>query len=248
MLATRQGSLTLALLCAAVAAGILVFALSSYKSGLKTVTPQTTVLVATAEIPPGTSGKTLASEDLYKSVPVLASQLAVGAITDAAVLQDVTAQETILPGQQLTTTEFAATTGVVALLGSNQRAVSISIDEPHGDTDVLQAGDRVDMYATFGSVMVLLVRGALVLKPATAVPAKDGATTIAGGSMVLAVSAVQAPQVGYAMDNGKIYLALEPTNPSYTPPAQLTTQSIIASAIAVSSSGPGATLNTGAGP
>jgi hypothetical protein len=104
------------------------------------------------------------------------------------------------------------------------------------------------MYATFGSVMVLLVRGALVLKPATAVPAKDGATTIAGGSMVLAVSAVQAPQVGYAMDNGKIYLALEPTNPSYTPPAQLTTQSIIASAIAVSSSGPGATLNTGAGP
>ncbi len=248
MLATRQGSLALALLCAVVAAGILVFALNSYKSGLKTVTPQTTALVATAEIPQGTSGKTLASEDLYKSVPVLASQLAAGAITDAAVLQDVTAQETILPGQQLTTTEFAATAGVVALLGPNQRAVSISIDEPHGDTDVLQAGDRVDLYATFGSTMVLLVRSALVLKPGTAAPVRAGGATIAGTSMVLAVSTEQAPEVGYAMDNGKIYLALEPTNPSYTPSAALTMQSIVESAIAVSGSGHGATLNTGAHP
>ncbi|MGP0048189.1 MAG: RcpC/CpaB family pilus assembly protein [Solirubrobacteraceae bacterium] len=248
MLATRQGSLTLALLCAVLAAGILVFALNSYKSGLKAVTPQTTVLVATAEIPQGTSGKTLASEGLYKSVPVLASQLAAGAITDAAALQDGTAQETILPGQQLTTAEFAATTGVAALLGPNQRAVSISIDEPHGDTDVLQAGDRVDLYATFGSTMVLLVRSALVLKTPSAVPVKEGATTIAGSSMVLLVSTEQAPEVGYAFDNGKIYVALQPTNPSYTPPADLTMQSIVDSAIAVSGSGSGATLNTGAHP
>src|ERR1019366_10393882 len=54
MLATRQGALVLALVCAACAAGIQLFALGQYKSAQTTPqTVQATVLVATAEITKG---------------------------------------------------------------------------------------------------------------------------------------------------------------------------------------------------
>jgi Flp pilus assembly protein CpaB len=149
MMATRQGSLTLALLCAACAAGILMFALGHYKSGLHTVTPQATVLVASGEISKGTSWQTIASEGLYKSAPVVATQVSPGAISDAGQLVGDTAAVNILPGQQLTTNDFSTTVGVSGTLAPSERAVAISIDEAHGATDVLQAGDQVDIYANF---------------------------------------------------------------------------------------------------
>ncbi len=238
MLATRQGSLTLALLCAVCAAGILIFALGRYKSGLKTVTPQTTVLVATAAIPKGTSGETVAAERLYKSVPMISSQLAAGAISDAAVLQGSIAQSDILPGQQLTSEDFAADAGVTGVLSPGERAVSVTIDEAHGDTDVVQAGDHVDIYSTFavtkGTVsaptMILLVPNALVIKPASSAATRAGGTSISGSSLVLAVPTNQAAEVAYASDNGKLYLTLRPTNASATQPVYLTTESIVAAA------------------
>ncbi len=252
MLATRQGSLTLALLCAVCAAGILIFALGRYKSNLRTVTPQSTVLVATAEIAKGTTGQSVAAERLYKSTPVIASQLAPGAISDAGELVGQTAQTDILPGQQLTSQDFAADAGVTGMLSPNERAVSITIDEAHGDTDVLQAGDHVDIYSTFNvengnasvPTMVLLVPDALVLKPASAVPVREGGTEISGGSMVLAVPTMQAAEVAYSSDNGKLYLTLRPTNAAVTDPVWLTEKSIVNAA----ASEPGLTTNTGVHP
>jgi pilus assembly protein CpaB len=257
LLATRQGSLTLALLCAACAAGILMFALNNYKANLRAPTPQATVLVATGEIAKGTTGQTVASEGLYKSTPVLATQVVPGALSDAGELTGMTAQSDILPGEQLTTADFSAVSGVTGLLSPTQRAVSVSIDEAHGDTDVLQAGDRVDVYATFavsqknstlqGNEMVLLVRNALVLKPASSTAVREGGTSVTGASLVLAVSMQQAPEVGYAMDNGKLYLALAPSNPSVTPKTLVTVAGIIQATTGAIGSG-AIILNTGTQP
>jgi pilus assembly protein CpaB len=168
MLATRQGALVLALLCAACAAGILMFALGQYKSGLKTTTQtvQATVLVATAQIPQGTAGNVVAARGLYKSTPIVATQLQPGAVSDAATLAGKVATTNILPGQQLTQTDFSAPTGVIGLLTPDQRAVALNISESPGATDILQAGDRVDVYATFGPKMVLLDSNIAVVKPA----------------------------------------------------------------------------------
>ncbi|MGH3266044.1 MAG: Flp pilus assembly protein CpaB [Trebonia sp.] len=263
LLATRQGALTVALLCAVSAAGIIFFSLSRYKANLRTPTPQATVLVSTAEIPKGTAGNTIASEKLYTSTPVAATQVTPGAISDASVLAGETAQTTILPGQQLTTTDFTARTGVAGVLTPGQRAISVTIDEAHGDTDVLQPGDHVDIYTTFNvsktnsnatnATMILLVPDALVLKPASATPVLSGGKSITGSTLVLSVSAAQAPQVGFAADNGKLFLALRPTNASPPSAAIVTQRSIIASALSAATAlsakpalGSNTTTNNGA--
>jgi Flp pilus assembly protein CpaB len=171
LMATRQGALMLALLCAVCAAGILVFALGKYKSGLTTVTKQATVLVATGSIPKGTPGDQIASRGLYKSMPIVASQLAPGALSDASFLQGKTASVPILPGQQLSVADFTGVVGVAGLLTPDQRAISLAISEAPGNNDVLQPGDRVDVYGAFSTsggdkIVILLDPNSLVMKSA----------------------------------------------------------------------------------
>jgi len=252
LLATRAGAVTLALLCAVVATGLLVFALSSYKHTTQAVIPQATVLIATGEIRQGTSGDAIAAERLYKSTPVAATQLSAGAISDSSVLAGKTTSAAILPGQQLTLADFATAPGVTGLLAPDQRAVSLTIDESHGDTDVLLAGERVDVYADFpvGGVPteVLVVSDALVIKPASATPTSGAGKSIAGASLVLAVTASQAPEIGYALDHGIAYIAVRPPNASAPPVPFTTIGTIVAAAPAQTSatanSSTAATANT----
>lgn len=231
LLATRQGSLTLAVLCAACAAGILMVALRQYKSHLRVTPPQATVLVATAEIRKGMTGQEVASEHLYKSTPVVASQVTPGAISDAGALAGEAASTDILPGQELTTTEFAAAAGVTGVLSPGQRAVAVNIDEAHGDSDVLQAGDHVDVYDKTQVGQILLDTDVVVIKPATQ-PAKAGGTTVTGASLVLAVDSKVVPEIQWANDNDKLYLALRPANAAKTPGEVVSEQSLIRSAVA----------------
>lgn len=233
LLATRRGALMLAVLCAVAAAAILVFALGRYRTGLRTVTKQATVLVATGNIPKGTSGNAIAARGLYKPLPIVSTQLAAGAISDASLLQGKILSTTVLPGQQLTLADFTAVTGLTGVLAPNQRAISVAVDEAHGDTDVLQSGDRVDIYAQLANgqkatTMILLVPDALVIKPGSSVPASVGGVSISGASLVLAVTAQQAPQVAFASANGSLYLSLRPANATPTPPSATTLNSILA--------------------
>jgi Flp pilus assembly protein CpaB len=236
LLATRKGALTLALVCAVAAAGILVFALGRYRSNLQVVTKQATVLVATGNIPKGTAGDAIAARGLYKSMPIVASQLAAGAVSDASVLTGKVVATNVLPGQQLTLSDFTSVSGVPGLLTPDQRAVSVTIDEAHGNTDVLQPGDGVDVYTTLsgankvGSAVYLLVPNAQVIKVAGA-PTVVGGQTVAGGSLVLAVSSHQAPEVALASSQGSLYLALRPANGTKSSVTPTTVDSVIASSL-----------------
>lgn len=239
LLATRAGALTLALVCAIVAAGLLVFALGQYKQKNQTPTVQATVLVATGEIHKGTTGVAIAAANLFKSTPVLASQVVPGALSDSSTLKGSVAQADILPGQQLTAAEFTTVVGVAGQLGPGQRAVSVSIDEAHGDTDVLAAGDSVDVYAALSSkgtpFLSLLIPDALVIKPGGAAAAPAAGTTaptpaVTGTSLVLAVSAAQAPQLAYVADNGKLWIILRPADATNPVPGITTLSSILTTA------------------
>lgn len=217
LLATRQGSLTLAVLCAAVAAGVLMFALRHYKSSLRAAPQPATVLVATAEIPKGTPGQTIAGQHLYKPEQVVTSQVSPGALSDAGGLAGEVTASNILPGQQLAAVDFTTSAGVTGMLSPSQRAVSITTDEAHGDTDALQAGDHVDVYDHVPGVgQVLLDPDVLVIKPAGG-PAKAGGTTLPGSALVLAIDTKLVPEVLYAADSDKLYLALRPTDASKSP-------------------------------
>jgi Flp pilus assembly protein CpaB len=261
LMATRQGAMMLALLCAVCAAGILVFALGKYKSGLKTVTQQATVLVATGAIPRGAEGSSLATRGLYKSMPVVASQVTPGALSDAAYLQGKTASTTILPGQQLSVADFTGVVGVTGLLTANQRAIALSISESPGANDVLEPGDRVDVYTFFPDChcVVLTDPNVLVLKsaagpastsassggtasaPPTSTAAGSGTATspaagnpsiIAGGSLVLSVSSQEASNIVFASQTGQTYLTLRPIKSTTTPRPLTTLASVIKDSVA----------------
>lgn len=233
LLATRQGSLTLALLCAVCAAGVLMFALGRYKTSLKPAVQQATVLVSTGVIHKGETGQEIAAQHLYKSTPVVSTQVAPGALSDAVAIAGQTARADILPGQQLTAADFSTLVGLDQTLARNQRAVAVSIGESPGITDALQAGNRVDVYSLFtpktgAPELVLLNANAEVLKPATPVAIKSGSQTITGSSMLLALDDNKANQVIFSALQGSLYLALRPLKSSQTPPYATNLSSVLA--------------------
>ena len=216
MLATRRGALALALLCALVATGILLFAIGKYKHAVVSPAKQVTVLVASKEIHQGTAGALIGSQQLYKVTPTLATQVSPGAITNAASLAGKVAASNIYAGAQLTAADFtvAGSGSLVNALTPTERAVAVTLDPAHG-TGVLQTGDHVDVYGSFSAgsstVVSLLVPNAVVLKAATAA----GST----GSVLLGVSMTLSPRVMWVFDNGKIWLelrGLNATNPKPT--------------------------------
>jgi Flp pilus assembly protein CpaB len=151
ILATRQGSLLLAFLCAVCAAGVLIFALGRYKSNVQKPIPQATVLVSTGEIAKGTTGAEIAAQHLYKPMPIAAASVTPGALTDSAQLATATASTEVLPGQQLTSADFATIINPAAVLKPGQRALEIAISGASGAVDITQPGSRVDVYIS-GSV------------------------------------------------------------------------------------------------
>jgi Flp pilus assembly protein CpaB len=241
--ASRKGALLLALLCAGAAAIILVVAVGQYQQSATPTTVQDTVLVATHVIQKGTSGDTIAQQQLYESTPVSVKSIAPGALTNAAALQGVYAVNTILPGQQLTAADFQGQGGPVTQLAPDQRAITVTFDGQHGNIGVIAPGDHVDVYGSFnyagfgnlgqgpvkgaatsgGSsvpIVRLLVANALVLKAPAATTAIGGSNGT-NGNVTLAIPEVQAPDVAFAADWGKVWLTLRPANA--TPTSQAAT-------------------------
>lgn len=234
--ATRHGALALALVCAVGAAVILLMAIGHYRSSVSTAGKQESVLVAGGTIQKGTSGEVIASEKLFKTMPVLTKSVAAGAVTDTTALQGKVATQDILPGQQLTAGDFAVRSGYGSELAPDQRAMSIPLDSSHGLSAVVQAGDHVDVYAgltadvngsqsstggagvTSGSAttsvgMRLLMADVPVLAVNLNVGSGMGSSGVSQQSdVVLKVAASQAGALAFASDNGKVWLVLRGAN------------------------------------
>ena len=229
VLATRQGSLMLAVLCAICAAGVLVFALGRYKTNVTTqqqqqvVVPQTSVLVATGEITKGMTGTEIAKKKLYKVEPVSTSAVTLGALTDAGELSAQSAVSDILPGQQLTSTDFSELASVSLVLSKGERAVEIALSGAPGAVDITNANSRVDIYGAAtassdggatagttvpGSSYQLIQQNVRVLKPATSTPVTIGNQSVGGSTLVLIVARSHVEQL--ISDAGSLYLVLRP--------------------------------------
>jgi Flp pilus assembly protein CpaB len=237
VLATRQGSLLLAVLCATVAAAVLVFALARFKANVAKPIPQASVLVATGEINRGMTGAEIAREKLVKTMPVAADQVSAGAIDDTTQIMSATASTDILPGQQLSTSDFGTVSDVAQAISHGDRAVEISTSEAPGATDITAQGSRVDIYTKLSGDVTynLVATNVLVLKPATATPVTVGNTQVPGSTLVVEVPDAKVQTVINASSG--VYLALRPTtqgariplpdndvaSPSTTPAAATTT-------------------------
>jgi Flp pilus assembly protein CpaB len=223
LLSTRQGTLGLAVLAGLLAIGALLTFMSGYKRNLDKGAQPVTVLVAKGELPKGSSGDLVAKKGLFQATGFKRDQVADGAITDPASLRGLVAVREIVPGQQLTTADFARPSDpVLSKLGDDQRAVSIPFDTAHGMLGDVQPGDHVDIYAGFQiqadgasrprPVLRVLLQDVEVLKAPASNQKSQG---LAAGAtqtqnLVLRVRDQDAPGLAFSSDNGKVWIVLRP--------------------------------------
>jgi pilus assembly protein CpaB len=225
LFSTRGGTLALAGLTALIAA-VAVFAyVKHYRSSVEEGGVPATVLVSSSPIVKGTPGNVVATKHLYQAQTIRESQLREGAISDPSSLQRRVAKTDILPGQQLTVSDFtSAKAGLAAELAGLQRAITISIDSSHGMIGQIDEGDRVDVYAGFTlnpvddrgvpigagqarPVLRLIMQNVPVLKVIKS--SRLGGSS--GDSQVtLKTASYQSQKLAFASDNGKVWLVLRP--------------------------------------
>ena len=220
LLKTRQGTIVVGVAAAVLAAILLLVYLSHYRSSVKGSTEPVTVLVAKRLIPKGTSGSSIAAQNLFVVTTIPKGQLKLAAINDPAVLQGRVAAADIYPSQQLTTSDFTTRTvgALAAQLTGRWRAISLpTLDAAHGLSPDVQAGDHVDVYAQVQGALGLVLPNVLVLVSPT--QATTGSSAPVSGNYILRVPSRLAARFAYIGDNGKFWLVLRPaTKPSATLP------------------------------
>ena len=227
LLATRRGTVLVATGCAIVAAGIIIFAMSSYRHNVNAENSPETVFVASGLIQKGTSGEAIASGQLFKPTSIATKQVSSGAIADAAQLHGKVATANIYPGQQLTSSDFTASGGIPSELGPIQRAMTITVDSAHGMVGQIHNGDHVDVYADLQSgsgetqqfVRLLLANVPVLNAPSSASSNGFGSSNPSNqqSNVTLKVDSDQAGALAFASDNGKIWLVLRPANAIQAP-------------------------------
>jgi Flp pilus assembly protein CpaB len=204
---SRGGAVALGIAAAILAGILLLVYLNRYRESVQAESAGTPVLVAKSLILKGTSGTQVAQKDQYQAAEFERSDVKAGAIADPAYLSGRVAVNDILPGQQLTTTDFTTTTtdAVDTRITGPQRGISVSIDNVHGSLSQLQVGDHVDIYIGAGSkggqALVKLFRSNVLVM---ALPSGDT------GNLVLRVLSRDAADFAFAADNMQLWFVLRP--------------------------------------
>jgi Flp pilus assembly protein CpaB len=209
LFSSRRGTALLGLAAAVLAGVVLLVYLNSYRSSVRSSGEPVTVLVARNLIEKGTSGNDVAGKQLYQAAEIAKDEIKTGALTDASALRGTIAAADVYPGQQLTTTDFVvqASDSIPLSLTGNERGISLALDESHGLTGPLHAGDHVDVWRggeTAAVPLKLLVADVTVLS-APATPTGGGA-----GNVVLQLNWWEIPRVASAFDDGGLWLILRP--------------------------------------
>jgi pilus assembly protein CpaB len=232
---SRIGAFGVAGVLAVAAAALVLVYLANHDSSLKSSSGKVTVLVATRTIPQFTPGNQVVDGRMFRESSVSRDALADGAITDPDALKGLVARNDVYPGEQLTTNQFqrSDTTNVAVKLQPDQRAVGFPVDPASGLIGQIQAGDHVDVVATFdvlpigknglpltgGQAIPLtrtIVSNALVLtapQPSSS-GTGNGGDSAHGPSMTLAVGTDDVNRVMFAQQKGAIWFVLRPPGSS----------------------------------
>jgi Flp pilus assembly protein CpaB len=243
---TRRGTLTIALLGALIAAGILVVALHKYRQGIETAHKPVSVLVASRFIEKGTSGAAIGVGQYFRATRVSEKQVEGGALANSASLHGEVAAVDIYAGQQLTAADFVGGGLFYSKLPANLRAVSVPVDSAHGMIGNIQTGDRADVYASFPkelskAAFLRLVAPDVVVLDAGHQSSGAGLAAVAEGAgksnVVLEVDVHEAAELAFAADNGKVWLVLSPAHGSRVGPEVVNELSIYTENKGVTSGG-----------
>jgi Flp pilus assembly protein CpaB len=205
-MSSRGWAIALGIGAVVLAAILLVVYLDRYRARVSHENAPTPVLVAKQLIPTGTPGSIVATNGMYAATTLPAKEVEVGAVADPSYLAGRAAAADIFPGQQITSTDFAAsdTTSVDSQITGTQRGISISIDNVHGSLSQLQSGDTVDIYISVAGVVKLFDPNVKVLT-VPAIPGPSG-----GSNLVLRIETADAAKWAYAADNTQFYFVLRP--------------------------------------
>ena len=212
-MSSRGWAIALGIGAVVLAAILLVVYLDRYRARVSGRNAPTPVLVAKQLIPRGTSGSLIASQSMYAPTTLPRKEVEVGAISDPQYLVGRAAAADILPGQQFTAVDFQAsdTSAVDSQITGEQRGIAISLDDVHGASSQVQAGDSVDVYLELGgaggqSLVKLFRPNVKVL----AVPSQTGPNGTA--NLIVRVDSKDVSNWAYAADNAKLYFVIRPVS------------------------------------
>lgn len=204
---SRGWAIALGLGAIVLATILLIVYLDRYRARVGGGNAPTPVLVAKQTIPTGTPGTIVTASQMYAATTLPKKEVEEGAVADPQFFVGRAAATEILPGQQITALDFAAspTTSVDSQITGTQRAITVSIDSVHGSLGQLQAGDSIDLYigvgADAGGQQYRLFRPNVKV---LAVP------TPQGGGLVLRTDTKDAADFAYVADNTQMYFVIRP--------------------------------------
>jgi Flp pilus assembly protein CpaB len=207
-MSSRGWAIALGIGAVVLAAILLIVYLDRYRARVGGQNSPTQVLVAQQTIRAGTPGTLAATSGMYEPTILPRKDVEIGAIEDPQYLTGRAAAADILPGQQITAADFAATAGVTVAsqITGEQRAISVSIDNVHGSLAQVVPGDSVDIYIALGarSNGQQLVK---LFRPNVKVLALPG---VGGDTIVLRMESKDVPKFMYMADNTQMYWAIRP--------------------------------------
>jgi Flp pilus assembly protein CpaB len=205
-MSSRGWAIALGIGAIVLAAILLVVYLDRYRARVGGENAPTPVLVAKQLIPKDTPGSIIASEGMYEPTTLPRKDVEVGAVAQPDYLVGRAAAVDILPGQQFTSEDFAAsdTASVRAQIKGPERAISVSLDNMRGSLSQVQVGDEVDVYIAVAGTVRLFRPNVKVL----AIPSVPGPS--GGGNLIVKIQTRDAAQWAYAQDNTQLWFVLRP--------------------------------------
>jgi Flp pilus assembly protein CpaB len=237
LIATRRGSLYIAVIAALIAGLAILVYLNRYRQNLQSGTTPVTVLIARQTIPKGTPGTIVATKRLFSATTIRESQLREGAFSDSESLTGRIATKEIAPGSQLTATDFStSSSALAATLADRERIVSVPLDAAHGLSGDVEVGNHVDVYAGFNVIPIgpdgTPMNGGtahavlkMIVPNVPVVAINNGSASISSktSNLSLKVNDKEAAEIAFASDNGKLWLALRPSVGAKSAKPQLVT-------------------------
>ncbi len=232
-------NIAIALVLAGVAAALVIMYTGNVQKQAKDSQQATSVLVATSDVPAGTSVADAISGGQIQARSVVQQDVIVGALTDEKSLDSgyVTKQD-LFSGQQLTAAMFAPSdqTGVSTQVKQNYRAMQLAIDSNSVLGGTLQTGDHVDLVGTYTvhpsnggndfDVSRIIVQDVLVLRaPPASSPGSSLSATTSKPSVILSVPDTVVPKITFTLNrgDGALWFVLRPGNGSQDGPITLAT-------------------------
>lgn len=148
----------LALLLAVAAAAAVVLYTNGVKQQAQTGGNLKTVIVATQDIPAGTSLDDLVAKGGFKELSIPVDAVVQGAVSTVSQLRGQTTTAPIVANEQITTSSLSGgqqVQGGMLGISPGHVAVTVQLGTPQGVNGNIQRGDNVTVYATFQGASII---------------------------------------------------------------------------------------------